>query len=34
MNKLGLPYEEAHKLAESKHNYREALDTFKKKRNL
>ena len=34
MNKLGLSYEEAHKLAESKHNYREALDTFKKKRNL
>lgn len=34
MNKLGLSYEEAHKLAESKHNYREALDTFKKKKNL
>lgn len=34
MNKLGMPYDEAHRLAESKYNYREALDKFKKDRNL
>lgn len=34
MNKLGMPYDEAHRLAESKYNYREALDEFKKNRKL
>lgn len=30
MRKLGLSYEEAHRLAERKYNYREALEAFKK----
>lgn len=34
MNKLGMPYDKAHRLAESKYNYREALDEFKKNRKL
>ena len=34
MNKFGMSYDEAHKLAASKYNYKEALDAFKKKRDL
>lgn len=34
MNKLGMPYDEAHRLAESKYNYWEALNNFKKSKNL
>ncbi len=34
MNKLGLPYDEAHKLAESKYNYNKALREYKEMKNL
>ncbi|MFR1208977.1 MAG: minor capsid protein [Sellimonas intestinalis] len=34
MNKLGLSYDEAHNLAQSKYDYAYALDEFKKKNNL
>ena len=34
MNKLGHTYEEAHELAQSKYNYKAALEDFKKKNNL
>lgn len=34
MNKLNLLYEEAHDLAESKYNYKSALDDFKEKNDL
>lgn len=34
MNKLGLPYEQAHALAQRKYNYKKALDAFKDNRGL
>ncbi len=34
MNKAGMPYKDAHRLAESKYNYAKALMEFKEKRGL
>lgn len=34
MNKLGIPYDKAHDLAQSKYDYAAALNYFKKKNNL
>lgn len=34
MNKLGIPYDDAHELAQRKYNYKMALEKFKKKNGL
>ena len=34
MNKEGMTYQEAHSIAETKYNYRKALDEFKHKNSL
>ena len=34
MNKLGIPYDDAHELAQRKYNYKRALEKFKKKNGL